>query len=512
VPILPANVDRSALTASNGRERTSKRGRLVVISNRVADLSTGHQTGGLAVALAETLAATGGLWFGWSGDVTPDAHLRPLQTGRAGEVKTVTIALTPEEHESYYLGFANRCLWPLFHYRLDVADLRTGPEAIYSAVNKRFAQQVAPLLEPDDTIWVHDYQLIPFAAYLRQLNVTSPIGFFLHIPFPSPEILAALPGHKQFARTFFGYDLVGFQTVRDRENFARYAAEHLGCRRLNDGRLKGFGRTLAIDAFPIGIDAENFAAEAERNLRSPELRTLAKNADSQHLVVGVDRLDYSKGLPERTRGIEKLLESWPAYHGRVQFLQIAPPTREGVEAYDAIRGELERLTSHVNGRFGDLSWTPIRYVHRPVARETLAGLFRRCRMGLVTPLRDGMNLVAKEYVAAQDPNDPGVLVLSEFAGAAEQLEEALLVNPHDPISLATAMRRGLEMPLGERRARHRALWSRITEQDVTWWRERYLSALAKANVARKAGAEPPARSLALPEPLTHERKSDPAAR
>jgi trehalose 6-phosphate synthase len=346
---------------------------------------------------------------------------------------------------------------------------------------------------------------------LRRSGFSGPIGFFLHIPFPSPEIMTALPNHKQFARTFFAYDLVGFQTVRDRENFARYATEHLDCRRLDDGRLKGFGRTLAIDAFPIGIDAEAFAAEAEANLRAPELKAIARNFENQSLVVGVDRLDYSKGLPERIRGIEKLLELWPAYRSRVQFLQIAPPTREGVEAYDAIRAELEQLTGHVNGRFGDLSWTPVRYVHRPVPRNILAGLFRRCRIGLVTPLRDGMNLVAKEYVAAQDSADPGVLVLSEFAGAAEQMEEALLVNPHDPNSLATAMRRALEMPLGERKARHRALWSRISDQDVTWWRERFLSALARTTGARDGGADLRAKNAGSSESPSHGRKCDSAA-
>ncbi len=424
----------------------------------------------------------------------------------------MTVALTPEEHEGYYLGFANRTLWPLFHYRLDLADMRTGPEKTYFAVNKRFAQEVAPLLGPDDTVWVHDYQLIPFAAYLRQRDVTNPVGFFLHIPFPSPEILAALPHHKQFARTFFAYDLVGFQTLRDRENFARYAEEHLDCRRLDDGRLKAFGRTLAIEAFPIGIDAEGFAAEAERNARSPELRSLARAADTQSLIVGVDRLDYTKGLPERILGIQALLDNWPAYRNRMCFLQIAPPTREGVDAYDTIRSELERLTGHVNGRFGDLSWTPIRYLHRSVARPVLAGLFRRCRVGLVTPLRDGMNLVAKEYVAAQDPDDPGVLVLSQFAGAAEQLEEALLVNPHDPENVADAIRRALEMPLGERRARHRALWTNIVEQDVGWWRERFLAALAKASSSRPRPppGPPPSRSLAHPKTVTYAKNPDPS--
>jgi trehalose 6-phosphate synthase len=511
--MVPANVQRSGVSATAAKGmQASRQGRLVVVSNRVADISASQQAGGLAVALAESLSDAGGLWFGWNGEIAKDADRQPAHIDRSGPVATATVGLTRQEHEGYYLGHANRCLWPLFHYRLDLADLKPGPDAVYDSVNKRFAGKLAPLLEPDDTIWVHDYQLIPFAAHLRQLGATGPIGFFLHIPFPPPEIFSALPNHKQFARTFFAYDLIGFQTVRDRENFARYATEQLGCRRLNDGRLKGFGRKLAIDAFPIGIHAEAFAAEAERNLRSAALRTLAKNSDSECLVVGVDRLDYSKGLPERMRGIEKFLEQWPAYRGRVQFLQIAPPTREGVEAYDAIRQELEQLTSRVNGRFGDLSWQPIRYVHRAVPRSVLAGLFRRCRIGLVTPLRDGMNLVAKEYVAAQDPGDPGVLILSEFAGAAEQLEEALIVNPHDPTSLAAAMRRALEMPLGERRARHRALWSRIVEQDVTWWRDRFLSALAKTHANRRPGGQSPAHGLALPEPPKHEKKSDATTR
>ena len=304
-----ANGDRSAdRHADDGDGAPAGIGRLVVISNRVADLSAGHQAGGLAVALAESLSESGGVWFGWNGEIADDAQSRSPDIQQDGRITTATIALTPAEHESYYLGFANRCLWPLFHYRVDLADLRTGPEAVYASVNKRFAQEVQPLLEDGDTIWVHDYQLIPLAGYLRQLQVNGPIGFFLHIPFPPPEIFTALPNHKQFARAFFAYDLVGFQTIRDRENFARYATEHLSCRRLNDGRLKGFGRTLAIEAFPIGIDAMAFAAEAERNLESPELRTLAIDADTQDLIVGVDRLDYSKGLPERMRGIEMLLE------------------------------------------------------------------------------------------------------------------------------------------------------------------------------------------------------------
>jgi trehalose 6-phosphate synthase len=504
---VPAKGDLSAnLTAE--RHSRPQSGRLVVISNRVADLSAGAQSGGLAVAVEEALVASGGIWFGWSGETAGDAHEREPQIQRRDNMTTVTLALTPAEHDGYYLGFANHCLWPLVHYRVDLADLRAGIEQTYFAVNRRFARSVAPLLHPRDTLWVHDYQLIPLAAFLRQEKATNAIGFFLHIPFPSPELFAALPSHRELARTLFAYDLVGFQTVRDRENFARYAVEHLNCRRMNDGRLKGFGRTLSIDAFPIGIDVEAFSAEAERNARAKRLRALSRNADNLCFVVGVDRLDYTKGLPERIRGIEAFFSSFPSYRGRVQFLQVAPPTREGLAAYGAIRAELERLTGHANGRFGDFGWVPIQYLHRAVPRTLLAGLYRHCRVGLVTPLRDGMNLVAKEYVAAQDLDDPGVLVLSQFAGAAEQLEEALIVNPHDPASLATAIRRAIEMPLGERRARHRALWNRIAEQDVRWWRERFLGALAKVSETLPQGTEP---AKGLHEALGYEKRPDPTA-
>jgi trehalose 6-phosphate synthase len=505
---MQGNGDGSAWRAPSASG--SSTGRLVVVSNRVADPSVGHRSGGLAVAVGEALIASGGIWFGWSGETVRDAPTRPPQVRQVGDITTITMALTAEEFDGYYLSFANRCLWPLFHYRLDLADLRAGIENMYFAVNRRFATTLTPYLRPEDTIWVHDYQLIPLASHLRTGKVTNPIGFFLHIPFPPPEIISALPSHRELARTLFAYDLVGFQTVRDRENFARYAVEHLDCRRLNDGSLKGFGRTLMIDAFPIGIDAEAFAAEAEHNARSPKLRSLARGPDSPYYVVGVDRLDYTKGLPERIRGFEAFLKTYRTYRGKVQFLQVAPSTRARLTAYQDVRAEVERLIGHANGRFGDFSWSPIRYVHRAVARPVLAGLFRRCRVGLVTPLRDGMNLVAKEYIAAQDPEDPGVLVLSQFAGAAEQLAEALIVNPHDPANLATAIRRAIEMPLGERRARYRALWGRIADQDVKWWRRKFLGALAKVRGSkRNPGGQMWLRSEA--ETLSYEKRPDQTA-
>lgn len=464
---------------------TAAGGRLVVVSNRVADLSSTTQSGGLAVAMKEALAESGGVWFGWSGETRADAEEAEVETKRTGTITAATVPLTEAEVEKFYLGFANRCLWPLFHYRLDLTEIIPGHEQAYNAVNRRFAEKLWPLLEASDLVWVHDYHLIPFAAYLRRQGAKNRIGFFLHIPFPPPEIFSATPHHTQLARSLFAYDLLGFQTQRDRDNFVRYAVEYLGGRRLPGGGLSCFGRRIRTEAIPIGIDAEEFASTARANVCNEELDRMLAQIDPAGLVVSVDRLDYSKGLPERLKGLRHFLESEPHWRGRASLVQVAPPTREGVDAYDEIRDEVERMVGAINGKFGDPGWTPVHYVHRAVPRERLAGLFRRARLGLVTPLRDGMNLVAKEYVAAQDPDDPGVLVLSQFAGAAEELEEAaLIVNPLDAAAVADAIRAGLEMPRPERRERHALLYNRINSRDIHWWRERFLVALRSLEMPR----------------------------
>jgi trehalose 6-phosphate synthase len=449
-------------------------GRLVVVSNRVA---TGAATasGGLAVALGEALSASGGLWFGWSGNLSEDSATTPPSLERVNGYTAVTVDLTPAEHEGYYSGFSNECLWPLLHYRLDLAKADRKHRETYFAVNDRLAKSLATMLQKDDPIWVHDYHLMPFAACLRGANVRNRIGFFLHIPFPPPEIFAALPDHHKLARNLFAYDLLGFQTRRDRENFIRYAQEHLGARLTGEGALKVAGRTVKVDAFPIGIDVVQFATEARRNSNHSDLVGLTEG--SLQRIIGVDRLDYSKGLPERLMAIESLLEASPEYRNVMQYLQIATPTREGIPAYEDIDAELDRTIGQVNGRFGTFCWSPVSYIKRPIPRNLLAGLMRRCHVGLISPLRDGMNLVAKEYVAAQDPLNPGVLILSQFAGAAEQLKEALIVNPYDAEGLAGAIRRALQMPKVERQARHAMLLDKIRAEDIDWWRQQYLDAL-----------------------------------
>lgn len=454
--------------------------RLVVVSNRLADPRK-TAAGGLAVALGETLNATGGLWFGWSGDIvesgTPGES--ELHTSQAGNVTLATIDLCKEDHDSYYLGYSNGVLWPVFHYRLDLADFDAGFIGGYRRVNQLFARKLLPLLKPDDIIWVHDYHLIPLAAELRAMGCTNRIGFFLHIPLPPPLILAAIPQHEWLIRSLFSYDLVGFQSEADVQHFSRYVGEEAGAEALDPHHFRAFHRTVRAQAFPIGIDVDEFAALTHASEAMDMYHRIREEYKRRRLLLGIDRLDYSKGLPQRMRAFRHLLANYPENHRSATLIQIASPSRESVDAYTDIRHELESLSGVINGDYGELDWMPLRYIHRTVARKRIPGLCRAAAVGLVTPLRDGMNLVAKEYIAAQDPADPGVLVLSRFAGAAEQLKDALLVNPYDTHGTAETIQKALQMPLEERQRRHQLLLNNIRTFDVHWWRRTYLAALAE---------------------------------
>ncbi len=458
--------------------------RLVVVSNRVADPRK-TAAGGLAVALGEALNATGGLWFGWSGNIVERTEggaqgQTQLHMQRAGDVTLATVDLSREDHDAYYLGYSNGVLWPVFHYRLDLADFDAGYIGGYRRVNRMFAQQLLPLLRPDDVIWVHDYHLIPLAEELRTLGCRQRIGFFLHIPVPPPLIMAAIPAHEWLIRALFAYDLLGLQSQTDLSHFARYVYTEAQAEQVADGRFNAFGRQLQVQAFPIGIDVDEFAALAEGREAQETLATMREQYAKRRLLVGVDRLDYSKGLPQRLRAMRSLLQRYPGNCNSATLIQIASPSRETVGAYNDLRRQLEGLCGSINGNFGELDWMPIRYIHRTVARKRLPGLYRASRVALVTPLRDGMNLVAKEFIAAQDPADPGVLVLSRFAGAAEQLRDALLVNPYDSDGTADAIQHALHMPLEERQARHERLLANIREFDVHWWQRSFLEALQQS--------------------------------
>lgn len=460
-------------------------GRLVVVSNRVADPRK-TAAGGLAVALAEFLNSTGGLWFGWSGKIVEAAAgglpgEAEIHSQQAGPVKLVTLDLSREDHDSYYLGYSNGVLWPVCHYRLDLADFETKQIEGYRRVNQLFARKLAPLLQPDDIVWVHDYHLIPLGSELRALGCKQRIGFFLHVPLPPPLIFMAIPGHDWLMRGLCSYDVVGLQSQADHEHFCRYIQREAHAQELGDGLWRVFNRTLRANSYPIGIDVDEFRTLAQ----APEAREMYERMKREYsrrkLLVGVDRLDYSKGLPHRLKAFRALLQKYPDTHRSATLIQIASPSREDVGAYTDILHELESLCGSINGNYGELDWMPVRYMHRTVARARLPGLYRASLVALVTPLRDGMNLVAKEFVAAQDPDDPGVLVLSRFAGAAEQFgEAALLVNPYDAEGTAEAIHLALQMPLEERKSRHATLLNVCTRWDVHWWCDAFLQDLGKA--------------------------------
>jgi len=461
--------------------------RLIVVSNRVnPPHAAGEETvGGLAMALSAALREYSGLWFGWSGKTVP-AFTGALDIQTQDGVTTAVVDLEEVDRDEYYNGYANKTLWPLFHYRNDLAAYDRVYGEGYSRVNKRFAETLAPLIEPDDLIWVHDYHLIPLARDLRNLGIKNRIGFFLHIPWPARQVFTALPGHALLAQAMFDYDLVGFQTTEFLQAFEEYVLNEAGGAQPEPGRLRAFGRSLQVGAFPIGIDAPEFA-QMLKSAKARRMRDLMTAATVfRNLVIGVDRLDYSKGLEERFMGFERFLADNPDMRREVLMLQIAPVSRESVDAYQEIRGRLDALSGRINGEFSDVDWNPFRYVNKNYRRDELAGIYGAARVGLVTPLRDGMNLVAKEFVAAQNPDDPGVLILSRFAGAARQLRQALLVNPNSPEEIADALKRALAMDKAERIRRWSALFETVQREDVTAWRDAFVGALAEAKQRRAA--------------------------
>jgi trehalose 6-phosphate synthase len=452
--------------------------RLVIVSNRVADPGCGQASGGLAVCILDALRKHGGMWFGWNGDIVADeSEIAPTHVSY-DRCTLVTMPLTERDYREYYLGFSNEVLWPVHHYRLDLAHFTLEAAEGYRRVNARFAEKLTPILNRSDIIWVHDYHLIPLGANLRAHGVGNEIGFFFHIPFPPPEVLSAAPEHHWLMSCLLEYDLVGFQTISDRANFCRSICDFMGGEMIPPDTLSVNGKLLRTGVFPVGIDVESFVALAQSQSVEKRIRLTRRQAEPGFSVIGVDRLDYSKGLPEKFRAFRRLLETYPDGSKPASLIQIASPTRDDLRDYIDIRHELEALSGAINGQFGDFDWTPVRYIHRTLARDLLAGLYRASRIGLVTPLRDGMNLVAKEYVAAQDVADPGVLILSRFAGAAEDLQEALIVNPYDIEEVAHAMRRAIEMTKGERIERHSMLMKRIREHDACNWMMSFLRALS----------------------------------
>ena len=458
--------------------------RLVIVSNRVPiPKARGASAGGLAVALRDLLMP-GTMWFGWSGRLVSEPSPQPAIVAARG-VTYATVDLTAEAHRGFYVGFANGALWPLLHFRLGLMHFRREDYQGYLSVNRSFAGSLAPMLQPDDTVWAHDYHLIPFARKLREEGFDGRLGFFLHVPFVPPSMLEAIPVARELVADLCAYDLVGFQTEEHARDFRDCAQRLLGAR-VEGEWIRLDGRRVRAFADPIGIDAQAFAQEAERAASDKLVQRVAGSLSGRALAIGVDRMDYSKGLPHRFEAFGRLLEKHPEHKRAIHFLQICPRSREEVDEYRKLRVELDRLAGRINGRHSDFDWTPLRYSTRAAPRSTLAGLYRLGRIGLVTPLRDGMNLVAKEFVAAQPDGDPGVLVLSQFAGAAQELTEALIVNPFDPDAIADAMHQGLTMPAPERRERHMVLKEKVLRTTAQAYCRRFIDALQATSFTRAA--------------------------
>ena len=454
--------------------------RLVVVSNRVAIPRGGRAIpGGLAVAVQTALREHGGLWFGWSGEVSQVHRSRPSTTSLS-EVTYATIDLLEQEYDDYYNGFCNGVIWPLFHYLPQYMNFRRRYSESYMRVNERFARTLARLVKPDDLIWVHDYHLIALAQKLREAGLRNRIGFFLHIPFPAHGLLRSLPGYRNLLGSLCAYDLIGFQTDDDLRAFLYCMFREFDVSTDDKGVLDIAGQRVCVDHFPVGIDVRAISRAARQSLGTDIHRRLVASMNARTLVTGVDRLDYSKGLWNRLHAYERLLEQYPEHHGHVVLLQIAPPSRKDVRAYENIRQELEGAAGRINGRFADFDWVPIRYLNRGFSRRSLMGILRVAQVALITPLRDGMNLVAKEYVAAQDPSDPGVLVLSSLAGAARELEAAILVNPFDLDDIAAGMQKAISMPSAERRDRHQEMLQVLRRNDIQVWRAAFLERLEDA--------------------------------
>jgi trehalose 6-phosphate synthase len=481
---------------------------LVVVSNRIAKVRADEPiAGGLASALLPVVQSSGAIWVGSSGrvrDVSQRDSFAEIEAFGAGAIATVD--LPAAHYRGYYEGFANSVLWPALHSRPDLIRATQDDYRCYREVNAFMARGLLRFCRADATYWIHDYHFLTLGAELRRLRVARPLGFFLHTPWPTRSAMLSVPHHRDLVEAMLAYDLIGFQTEDDRANFADYLGNELGLdvvdhlvASTHDVSLVASTHGVSrLGVFPIGIDVDAFAARAAKAVARHEFARLRASLQGVRLAIGVDREDYSKGLENRIRAFDRMLATQPSLRGEVSLLQIAVPSRRQIPTYGQLHHDLAALVGEVNGRHGEVDWVPVRYVNKGYAQSTLAGFYRVAQVGLVTPLHDGMNLVAKEYVAAQNPADPGVLVLSEFAGAAKELDAAVLVNPHDIDGMAQAIARALYMPADERRARWTAMIGKLRTNSVQKWFADFVATLAETHpVIETAPAAAPRPAPAL---------------
>lgn len=467
---------------SRGRHLGDAPVNLVVVSNRVARAKPNEpMTGGLAAALLPVVEKSGAIWVGSSGRVRDGAQqeafadIQPVGTGAVA-----LLDLPAAHYGGYYEGFANSALWPALHSRPDLINVSHDDYQSYREVNAFMARSLLRFQKADTAFWIQDYHFLVLGAELRQLGVRHPIGFFLHTPWPAKDVICGVPHHRELVEAMLAFNLIGFQTDDDCENFASYLESSLGLD-VKDGVVVSRYGTSRLAAFPIGIDVEGFAAQAARAVSHPDVSRLRKSLHGERLAIGVDRVDYSKGLVNRLKAFDRLYELHPSLKRSVSLLQIATPSRGNIEAYGNLQDKLAKLVTDVNGRHGEVDWTPIRYLNKGFSQTVLSGFYRSAEVGVVTPMHDGMNLVAKEYVAAQNPVDPGVLVLSKFAGAANELTSALIVNPHDIEGMARTIAMALSMPAAERRMRWETMMSILHSGNIQHWFASFVGALERAH-------------------------------
>ncbi|HEY4133100.1 MAG TPA: trehalose-6-phosphate synthase [Gemmatimonadaceae bacterium] len=459
-------------------------GRLITVSNRLpvtvandhGAIVVKHSVGGLATGLRALRSDDASLWVGWPGNLADfNDDQRRAATAELQTLGTVPIELSPEEISVFYEEISNAILWPLCHDRIDQLPLHMRGWDVYESINQRYADAVAALWKPGDVIWVHDYQLFRAPLLLRRLLPRARIGFFLHVPFPNPEIFFTLPVRRWLVEGMLGADLIGFHTRRYRGHFTGALRRLFGIElNASVNTFAHEGRRVALGVFPMGIDAQDFAQRA--STRAVSRLTLELREKPSRVIVGIDRLDYSKGIQRRLMALEQLFVRHPQWRGKVRFIQVAVPSRGRVGAYRQLRRDVEALVGRINGEFGTPTWTPINYIYRSVSPTMLSALYRAADVMLVTPVRDGMNLVAKEFVASRGDED-GVLVLSEFAGAADELGDASIVNPYDVDGVAEAIHEALMMSGVDRRHRMRLLRAQVFAHDVHRWAEGFLAGL-----------------------------------
>lgn len=465
---------------------------MVVVCNRLpmamekdenGQWSAKPSSGGLVSALAPVLKGQGGLWIGWPGtsDVPEKALKDALsEASSAAEIDFAPVQLSSREVDQYYAGFSNEILWPLFHDMAGRCNFDPEYWAFYQAVNRKFAAKILENLKPEDYIWIHDYHLLCVGQVLREMGVKERIGFFLHIPFPSPDIFLQLPWGLDILKALLSFDLIGLQTLRDQRNFIQCVRKHM-----KDTDIEGSGQviTLLLDdrevrvgALPIGIDYSDYAVSADSSEVADRAWYIHEKQPERQIVLGIDRLDYTKGIPERLKAYGYALEAYPELCGNIVLVQVVVPSRDVIPEYEDLKEEIERLVGKINGEFGRFDWTPIQYFYRSLSREDLLAYYRTAEIALITPIKDGMNLIAKEFCAASLERN-SVLILAESAGAADQLhEDALMVNPNDQKAVAEAIYSAYKMPFAERAERMDRMRTVIRQTDIHWWVKSFLKA------------------------------------